>query len=312
MTVSFPAFPATYALEALSASQDWDTFLTVGIRRTSGSSYSNAPLMASAHTGILQVWQGLGLTTRVQRWMETASGDIWQRSYDGTKWTMWFPVVTTNSTSNICEFFDDLFTIADTSRLTTNATGAGAVVICSDTGTNGYPSNNGICAMRTGTTATGACGVKLPVTAYAYSSGMAKFLRMETKIAIPTASSAAQRFSTLIGLSQGGLRASVDGIFFACVDNENSGNWVCVTDSGGVETVTNTAVAPSATQSKFRIEINAALSNVKFYINDTIVATHTTNLIMGGYMEHKVQVTKSVGITSRDVYLDCLYRQIQR
>ena len=77
--------------------------------------------------------------------------------------------------------------------------------------------------------------------------------------------------SALPALHLAGFRydTSVDGTAF----------WRCVTnDGGGVGTVTTTTVAVvQNTSYKFRIDMSSS-GNVKFYINDTLVATHTTTL----------------------------------
>ncbi len=66
-----------------------------------------------------------------------------------------------------------------------------------------------------------------------------------------------------------------NGAYFRAL---TAGNWIAVTRSGGVETATDTGVAVSAVNYQtLRIEINDA-TNVKFLINNTIVATHTTNI----------------------------------
>lgn len=56
--------------------------------------------------------------------------------------------------------------------------------------------------------------------------------------------------------------------------------FTCITDDGfGGRTTTVTAVAPAAlTSYRFRIVCNDSAPNVKFYINDVLVATHTTHL----------------------------------
>jgi hypothetical protein len=56
--------------------------------------------------------------------------------------------------------------------------------------------------------------------------------------------------------------------------------WRCVThDNSGSPTVTTTTMPIAAgTLYRLRIVCQAGFGNVKFYINDTLVATHTTHL----------------------------------
>jgi hypothetical protein len=63
-----------------------------------------------------------------------------------------------------------------------------------------------------------------------------------------------------------------------------SGNLFARTASGGVETATDTGVAPSTNWTRFRIEFHGATvaedatKTVRYFINDVQVAAHTTNI----------------------------------
>lgn len=79
--------------------------------------------------------------------------------------------------------------------------------------------------------------------------------------------------------------------------------WVCVTRNT-TETKTVTAVAPSTSAyQKLRIEIEDDKSEVRFYINSTLVATHTTN-ITGVRMGYGAKIWKTAGTTTADFYID--------
>ena len=55
--------------------------------------------------------------------------------------------------------------------------------------------------------------------------------------------------------------------------------WACITRKAGTETRTTTTVAMDNTTSRtLKIVINSAFSSVTFYIDGTLVATHTTNI----------------------------------
>src|SRR5574341_661691 len=59
-------------------------------------------------------------------------------------------------------------------------------------------------------------------------------------------------------------------------------NWKCVTRGGGSETSTTTStVFLSATSTVQLLRIDITSANVKFYVDDVLVATHTTNLPTG-------------------------------
>lgn len=53
-------------------------------------------------------------------------------------------------------------------------------------------------------------------------------------------------------------------------------NWFAVTKAGGVPTATDTGIAPVVGSKKFHFE--ASTGEVKFYIDDVLKATHTTNI----------------------------------
>jgi hypothetical protein len=79
----------------------------------------------------------------------------------------------------------------------------------------------------------------------------------------------------LIGYGAG-VSSPIDGAYFRSTDG---GNWFAVTRENGNETFTDTGVAPTlGTFRNFRIQVEADRSAVRFYIDGTLVATHTTNI----------------------------------
>lgn len=54
-------------------------------------------------------------------------------------------------------------------------------------------------------------------------------------------------------------------------------NWKCITSNGSADTVTDSGVAFSAALTKFRIDATSP-TEIKFYINDTLVATNSATL----------------------------------
>lgn len=107
-----------------------------------------------------------------------------------------------------------------------------------------------------------------------------------------------------------------DGAFFlydaqgVSAGSASSGNWQIVTSSNSVRTFTTTSVAiDNVNLQKLRIDVNAAGTSVLFYIDDTLVGTHTTNIPtgtarafgMGAYLQ------KSAGTTARTADIDYMY-----
>jgi hypothetical protein len=145
----------------------------------------------------------------------------------------------------------------------------------------------------------------------------------ETSINILQLSTALERFRTIHGfatfVAQG---TETDGVFFTYEEGgvfngtAASPNWQCVTVANSVRTLTTTSTAVSASAwNKLRIEINAAGTSVAFYVNGTLVATHTTNIPLGSnsrYLNVKQGLYKATGLTSRAMYVDYLgYENIQ-
>lgn len=128
---------------------------------------------------------------------------------------------------------------------------------------------------------------------------------LDMRNSVSEASNGTHRFVTQFGLTTilGSLDQN-DGCYFRYVDNVNSGNFQCVTASGGTRTTTNTSTAGSTGSYRpFRIEINSTATEVKFYINDALVATHTTNIPAFG-LRIFYAIQKTVGNAARYLYSD--------
>ena len=139
----------------------------------------------------------------------------------------------------------------------------------------------------------------------------------ETLIWLPNLSTSGERFSCLIGFSSGvaNQNNSANNIAFL-YDEGNiafagaggaSANWRAVTIDSTYQTFTNTGVAVNAGAFiKLRIVVNANASSVGFFIDNTLVATHTTNIPSGNTKRLSVRnyIQKSVGYTPRFLILD--------
>jgi hypothetical protein len=139
-----------------------------------------------------------------------------------------------------------------------------------------YPNSVGVYSASTGTTAT---------TGNAALYGRYIFLgqgaiKIEARATLINASALAQRYFYRHGLVSAVTEAgTTDGIYFRYIDTENSGNLVCVCRAASVETVVNTAIAPSiSVMQKLRIEVNAAGTSAQFFIAGVSVATIATNI----------------------------------
>jgi hypothetical protein len=139
----------------------------------------------------------------------------------------------------------------------------------------------------------------------------------ESYIEVSTLSDATDRFRFVSGF--GNVATSgveTNGAFFTYdeggVSNGTitSPNWQCVTINNGVRTLTTTSVAVTTTWTKLRIIVNASATSVTFFINGTLVATHTTNIptfALGRRFKVKQMIAKSLGTGNRFVYCDYIF-----
>ena len=139
----------------------------------------------------------------------------------------------------------------------------------------------------------------------------------ETLIWLPSLSTSGERFSCLIGFSSGVLNQNNSANNIAFLYDEGniafgggggaSANWRAVTTDTAVRTFTDTGIAVNAGAFiKLRIVVNANASSVEFFIDNTLVATHTTNIPSGNTKRLSVRnyIQKSVGSTTRLLILD--------
>jgi hypothetical protein len=204
------------------------------------------------------------------------------------------------------DFISPLFNDGWTSRVT----GTGAVISTSNSifGTN----KNGICIATTGSTATGFAGPEFgsPNNGFGFSIGNGQLI-FEHLLMIPTLSNATERFVVYSGIVQpAAFAAPQNGIFFYYDEGgilpTSQINWKCYTSSTSTRTLTTSSIQVNANQwYKLKAVINAAATSVGFYIDGTLVATHTTNLpstSLGYALNSSIQ--KTTGTTARTLQID--------
>jgi hypothetical protein len=174
----------------------------------------------------------------------------------------------------------------------------------------------GIAQYQTGTLATGWAMhiTEQSANAMQFQFGGGTWM-YESYIEVNTLSDATNRFRFISGF--GNVASSgteTNGAFFTYdeggVSNGTiaSPNWQCVTTVGAVRTLTTTSVAVTTTWTKLRIIVNADATEVKFYIDGTLVATHTTNIpVLPTRIKVKQMIAKSLGTGNRFVYCDYIF-----
>lgn len=130
---------------------------------------------------------------------------------------------------------------------------------------------------------------------------------MEGEIFLSSLSSAAEEFSFLFGFMEDSLTAGTEHAviyYLRTVDN----NWICVTGNGGAQTITiSTVPVVAASWLKFRIEIDG-ITVIRYYINDVLVATHTTNIPILDSISPGVTITRDNATAVNPIaYLDWLW-----
>lgn len=168
------------------------------------------------------------------------------------------------------------FVLASPGNLTAAGAGAGN---SDQNGTYGQDTTEnaiGICEIDTGTTATGRRTISSTVTQLMATLSRYRFAG---RMALNQLSNATDTFTVYIGfLDSSGAGDPGNGAVFGYSHGANSGRWTAKTFKAGASTITDTGIAADILYSLFEIEIAQDGSNVKFYINGSLVATNTTNI----------------------------------
>jgi hypothetical protein len=185
-------------------------------------------------------------------------------------------------------------------------------------GTTNRTNQQGIIQHQTGTGATNFAG-------YIYGSALyigSGSISLETYITVETLSTITERFMFYFGYAAGSSNYLniPNGIFFSYDEGgvQFAGgatpNWKCYTRAAsGTVTLTTTSIPVVAAQwYKLRIDVNAAGNSVTFYIDETLVATHTTNIpaTTTGMLIISL-INKTAGTTARSLLTDYfMYEEI--
>lgn len=187
--------------------------------------------------------------------------------------------------------------------LSTSNSGAVAVSITAQ-GT----SRTGVININTSTSATAAPRLSGGGSNTHLAIGLEAML-FDTDIEVRTLSTSAEEYILRIGMTDVSNNSTdpSNGVFFK-YDRATNGNfWELVTRNAGTSTSTVTAIPVAAnTYYKLKIWTNAAGTSVKFYIDDVLAGTHTTNIPTGTSktVSQCWQMIKTNGTTLRDFNVD--------
>lgn len=171
------------------------------------------------------------------------------------------------------------------------------------------PTHPGIVVLSTSTSATGAAGINRGTNSGSSHAIGGGAIACEWLIKIEDLSTAGEEYIYRVGLGDNALGDNTDGIYFE-YDRLSSVNWRCCTANSSTRTKNNstTAVAADAWLHMV-VVVNAAGTEAKFYINDVLIDTITTNLPAGTTRQftENISIVKSAGTTARLVYHDYSY-----
>jgi hypothetical protein len=212
--------------------------------------------------------------------------------------SMWHPIDINPRSGTY--FFDDFDGAASafTSSWRGTVSGTGAALSVGNA-TSGYP---GFVHLFAGTTTTGRATMTRGLSNYSVGASDISF---KARGRVPTLSTVGDEYMVTIGLADTeGAGDHTDGAYFY-YDRLTSGDfWVCKTAAAGSRTSTVTSVAVSTTNlQRFRITISG--STVLFYIDDVLVATHTTNVPSSTDLcSPCLKIEKTAGTTSLSLRMD--------
>lgn len=136
-------------------------------------------------------------------------------------------------------------------------------------------------------------------------------IQFTSRITLPIASDDVDTYTSRIGLNDSTSSAEPgDGAYFRYAHNVSGGNWQCVTRSNNSETASDSGLASGigvSTFTKLKIVTDPTIPNVKFYIDDSLRATHTTNIPSGTARATGIvpaSISKSLGTANRQIFVD--------
>jgi hypothetical protein len=174
---------------------------------------------------------------------------------------------------------------------------------------NSDNANPGVAQSTTGTTSTGrACNSYLEPVTIQFGTFAWRSLG---EFQIRNLSDGTETYTATIGFQDTFTSGvSADGAYFRYTHSVNGGRYECVTVSNSVSTVTDSGVTAIVNVwVSYEIRVNAAGTSVEFYLNGSLVQTHTTNIPTGSARRtgHGHNIIKSLGATARLLLTDfCL------
>lgn len=194
----------------------------------------------------------------------------------------------------------DFITASGINNFSSISSGTGAINAISSFGVDNTEHAIGVWSSSTGTTTTGRAGMaKGGIVIF----GTGHIWSWRFRQAIGVLSDGTDTFTVRLGFGdQVNAGEHSEGIIFRYTHSVNSGKWQAVTISGGSETAEDTGVLADTVFHVFKIEVNAAGTEVKFYIDGALTNTITTTIPTSTGINFKID--KTAGTTARLMYQD--------
>lgn len=202
----------------------------------------------------------------------------------------------------------------------TTTGGAGGPLVETNSGTGaasnlttGNTNRPGVIRSTTGTTATGRAAMSTGTTSFRLGNGP-----WSIKLAVnpTTLSTVTERYQYLFGFINTLTAANQTNAVYFLYDegavstgSSATGNWQTVTVDNSVRTFNNATVPTAVAAGSFvtlRIEINSAATAASFYVDNVLIATHSTNIPTAAGREVGIGwlAIKSIGLTARTFNID--------
>jgi hypothetical protein len=168
----------------------------------------------------------------------------------------------------------------------------------------GEPNAPGIVTHFTGSTTTGGIFRHRGINSFKLGGGE---IHLETRVRFPILSDATQEYAYFFGFGNANAAIPSNGVFFGYNRAVDGNFWSINTVNNSVATKTVLATAVSNfVWYKLKIIINAAATNVDFYLNGSLVGSITTNIPTGSGREcgPGMSIKKSVGTAPRSMEHD--------
>jgi hypothetical protein len=284
----------------------------VGLGNVDNTSDANKPISTATQTALNAKQDTLGFTP------ENTANKQNSLTTDGTG-TKYPTIDAVNSLSmidrgkRIVSFFTDFIGFANTQLdgLYSAANAASVTSTNKNSFVNNSPNQQGFALYTTAVSAS-SWVYHLNSNAFTFSFGNGIW-NYESSIMIANLSTSTERFRTIHGFGANATgNPETNGVFFTYEEGGTingtsaSPNWQCVTVSGNVRTLTVTSIPIQAqTWYILRIQVNASGSEIKFFINGVLCATHITNIPSNfTYLVVKQGIAKVIGTTARLMYSD--------